>query len=69
MDWKLGSLLKGLNVGGGWQTNLVGTLCTKDNEYIFKISRLPLFLAYWEFMISNEIKLQVFASPTDNICR
>jgi len=56
MDWRLNTVIKAKSETGNWYTNIVGTLATKENEYIYKVSRIPSFRGFWEFLISCEIK-------------
>src|SRR5437870_5188088 len=56
MDWRLTSVIKGkTEEGTSWYSNIVGTLQTENDEYIYKVSRLPSYKSYWEFLISDSI--------------
>ncbi len=60
MNWKISSLIKGpTESGSSWYSNIVGTLQTEKEEYVYKVSRLPSYKAYWEFLISNSIKKNI----------
>ena len=55
--WKVSTVIKGLSESGtSWHSNIVGTLTTDEKEYVYKVSRLPSWKSFWEFLISNEIK-------------